>query len=61
MSRFHPTIAPLKTGGEQRIAYVLFRLPIPQSVARIVSDLLSRNKDDSDFEISILTCSITYM
>lgn len=44
MSRYHPTIAPLKTG-----------------VARIVSDVLTRNRDDPSFEISVLTCSITYM
>ncbi|KAH9951520.1 hypothetical protein B0H21DRAFT_842014 [Amylocystis lapponica] len=44
MSRYHPTIAPLKTG-----------------VARIVSDVLSRNREQPDFEISVLTCSITYM
>ncbi|KAH9895173.1 hypothetical protein C8Q73DRAFT_759590 [Cubamyces lactineus] len=44
MSRYHPTIAPLKTG-----------------VARLVSDVLSRNKHDPDFEIDVLTCSITYM
>lgn len=43
-SRYHPTIAPLKTG-----------------VARIVSDVLTRNRDKADFSISILTCSITYM
>jgi len=44
MSRYHPTIAPLKTG-----------------VARLVSDVLTRNRDNPDFEISVLTCSITYM
>ncbi|KAH8107257.1 hypothetical protein BXZ70DRAFT_917002 [Cristinia sonorae] len=44
MSRYHPTIAPLKTG-----------------VARIVSDALTRNRDNPDFELSVLTCSITYM
>lgn len=43
-SRYHPTIAPLKTG-----------------VARIVSDVLTRNRDDLEFEINVLTCSITYM
>jgi len=43
-SRYHPTIAPLKTG-----------------VARIVSTILSRNRNNVDFKISILTCSITYM
>ncbi|KIM69808.1 hypothetical protein SCLCIDRAFT_13166 [Scleroderma citrinum Foug A] len=43
-SRYHPTIAPLKTG-----------------VARIVSDVLTCNRDDPDFSISILTCSITYV
>ncbi|KAF4621074.1 hypothetical protein D9613_000385 [Agrocybe pediades] len=44
MSRYHPTIAPLKTG-----------------VSRLVSDLLSRNRDKPDFEMTVLTCSITYM
>ncbi|KAL0068771.1 hypothetical protein AAF712_004100 [Marasmius tenuissimus] len=44
MSRYHPTIAPFKTG-----------------VARLVSDVLSRNRTNSEFKISILTCSITYM
>ncbi|KAG7098823.1 hypothetical protein E1B28_000727 [Marasmius oreades] len=43
-SRYHPTIAPFKTG-----------------VARLVSDVLSKNRSHSDFKISILTCSITYM
>ncbi|TRM69459.1 hypothetical protein BD626DRAFT_563204 [Schizophyllum amplum] len=44
MSRYHPTIAPMKTG-----------------VARLVSDVLSRNRDDPNFKISILPCSVTYM
>ncbi|KAI0733045.1 hypothetical protein C8Q72DRAFT_988748 [Fomitopsis betulina] len=44
MSRYHPTIAPLKTG-----------------VARLVSDVLSRNRDKPDFEVFVQTCSITYM
>ncbi|KAJ3829971.1 hypothetical protein EV361DRAFT_897945 [Lentinula raphanica] len=44
MSRFHPTIAPLKTG-----------------VARLASDVLSQHRDDPDFELYILNCSITYM
>ncbi|KAF8639542.1 hypothetical protein AX17_001447 [Amanita inopinata Kibby_2008] len=44
MSRYHPTMAPLKTG-----------------VARLVADVLSRNRNNSEFEISILNCSITYM
>ncbi|KAL1741387.1 hypothetical protein HDZ31DRAFT_45543 [Schizophyllum fasciatum] len=44
MSRYHPTIAPMKTG-----------------VARLVSDVLSRNSDNPDFKISILPCSVTYM
>lgn len=30
-------------------------------MARIVSDVLSRNRDDPNFSVSILTCSITYM
>ncbi|KAJ7772610.1 hypothetical protein DFH07DRAFT_901978 [Mycena maculata] len=44
MSRYHPTIAPLKTG-----------------VARIISDVLTRNRNNPDFEISLLNCSVTYM
>ncbi|KAF5370861.1 hypothetical protein D9758_001884 [Tetrapyrgos nigripes] len=44
MSRYHPTIAPLKTG-----------------VARLISDVLSRNSNEPDFEIALLSCSITYM
>ncbi|KAH9839370.1 uncharacterized protein C8Q71DRAFT_894938 [Rhodofomes roseus] len=44
MSRYHPTIAPLKTG-----------------VARLVSDVLSRNRHNPDFEMFVQTCSITYM
>jgi len=61
MSRFHPTIAPLKTGGERQVASILCSSLSYLLVARLVSDLLSRNRDDPDFEISILTCSITYM
>ncbi|KIL62523.1 hypothetical protein M378DRAFT_128679 [Amanita muscaria Koide BX008] len=44
MSRYHPTIAPLKTG-----------------VARLVADVLTRNRNDPEFEITILNCSITFM
>ncbi|KAI5117786.1 hypothetical protein M0805_000429 [Coniferiporia weirii] len=44
VSRFHPALAPLKTG-----------------VARLISDVLTRNKDDPAFEIYLQTCSITYM
>ncbi|KZT41430.1 hypothetical protein SISSUDRAFT_278889 [Sistotremastrum suecicum HHB10207 ss-3] len=44
LSRYHPQLAPLKTGA-----------------ARIVSDVLTRNRHNPDFEISLLTCSITYM
>ncbi|TFK23664.1 acyltransferase-domain-containing protein [Coprinopsis marcescibilis] len=44
ISRFHPEIAPLKTG-----------------VARMVTDILGRNRDNPDFEISVLPCAITYM
>lgn len=43
-SRYHPMIAPLKTG-----------------VARMVSDVLTRNRANPNFEIDILTTSITYM
>lgn len=33
----------------------------PHAVARLVSDVLSRNREDPLFEISVLPCSITYM
>ncbi|KAF8609268.1 hypothetical protein BDV93DRAFT_550804 [Ceratobasidium sp. AG-I] len=44
MSRYHPSVAPMKTG-----------------VARIASDVLTRQKDNPDFRLTLLTCSITYM
>ncbi|KAG8948038.1 hypothetical protein FRC04_010080 [Tulasnella sp. 424] len=44
MSRFHPTMAPLKTGA-----------------ARIVSDVLTRNRDNPEFAVTLLTCSLTYV
>lgn len=59
-SRYHPTIAPLKTGG-MVFRYAVIILLTNGTVARIVSDTLSRNRDNVDFEISILTCFITYM
>ena len=34
---------------------------IGQSVARLVSDVLTRNRHQPEFEISVLPCSITYM
>ncbi|KAH7106839.1 hypothetical protein BKA62DRAFT_685252 [Auriculariales sp. MPI-PUGE-AT-0066] len=43
-SRFHPTVAPMKTG-----------------VARLVSEVLSRQRDNPDFKISIQPVSMTYM
>lgn len=33
----------------------------PLSVARLVSDVLTRNRECPDFSVSVLTCSITYM
>ncbi|OCB90435.1 hypothetical protein A7U60_g2356 [Sanghuangporus baumii] len=44
MSRYHPTLAPLKTG-----------------VARLISDVITRQKADPTFKIHLQTCSITYM
>ncbi|KAF7315454.1 PlsC domain-containing protein [Mycena indigotica] len=44
MSRYHPSVAPLKTG-----------------VARMISDILTRNRNNPTFEISLLNCSVTYM
>ncbi|KAH7344871.1 hypothetical protein B0J17DRAFT_712505 [Rhizoctonia solani] len=44
MSRYHPSVAPMKTG-----------------VARIASDVLTQQKDNPDFRLTLLTCSITYM
>src|SRR6516164_6458353 len=60
MSRYHPTIAPLKTGGQYIILFCIQTLRL-QSVARLVSDVLSRNRNQPDFEVFVLTCSITYM
>ena len=64
MSRYHPTIAPLKTGGKPAIIpyhRVSSTDRIGNLVARLVSDVLSRNRYNSNFEVSVLTCSITYM
>ena len=62
MSRYHPTIAPLKTGGVSRPYSCLYKvLTYPSTVARLVSDVLTRNRYNPDFEIDVLTCSITYM
>jgi glycerol-3-phosphate O-acyltransferase / dihydroxyacetone phosphate acyltransferase len=44
ISRYHPEVAPLKTG-----------------VARITSDALTRNMNDPTFELTIVTCSVTYL
>ncbi|KAJ7072102.1 hypothetical protein C8F01DRAFT_1243181 [Mycena amicta] len=44
ISRYHPSVAPLKTG-----------------VARLVSDVLTRNRNIPSFEIALLNCSVTYM
>ncbi|CUA76833.1 hypothetical protein RSOLAG22IIIB_02309 [Rhizoctonia solani] len=44
MSRYHPSVAPMRTG-----------------VARIASDVLTQQKDNPDFRLTLLTCSITYM
>jgi len=35
--------------------------PLRSGVARITSDVLSRNRDNPDFELTLLTCSITYL
>ncbi|KAG8853987.1 hypothetical protein FRB96_007850 [Tulasnella sp. 330] len=35
--------------------------PLKTGVARIVSDVLSRNHDNPDFAITVLTCSLTYV
>ncbi|KLO19420.1 hypothetical protein SCHPADRAFT_935224 [Schizopora paradoxa] len=43
-SRFHPTLAPLKSG-----------------VAWLVSDTLSKRKNDPDFTLNISMCSINYI
>ena len=61
MSRYHPTIAPLKTGGTYAIFFNGTSLANSPTVARLVSDVLSQNRHNPDFEIDVLTCSITYM
>ncbi|KAF8586687.1 hypothetical protein K439DRAFT_1340225 [Ramaria rubella] len=35
--------------------------PLKTGVARIISEVLTRRQNDPDFEITLLTCSITYM
>ena len=62
-SRYHPTLAPLKTGGESYriIFYTYLLLHCGHLVARIVSDVLTRQKDNVNYKINVLTCSITYM
>ncbi|KAG8984188.1 hypothetical protein FRB94_006279 [Tulasnella sp. JGI-2019a] len=35
--------------------------PLKTGVARIVSDVLSRNHDNPDFAVTVLTCSLTYV
>lgn len=59
ISRYHPAMSPLKTGGMLSTEYSLLELKF-SLVARIVSDTLSRNRNNPDFSVSILNCSITY-
>ena len=35
--------------------------PLKTGVARIASDTLTRNKNDPTFEVTIVTCSVTYL
>jgi len=35
--------------------------PLKSGVARIASDTLTAQKDQGSFELTLLTCSITYM
>lgn len=35
--------------------------PLKTGVARIISEVLSRRRDDPSYELTLLTCSITYM
>ena len=35
--------------------------PVKTGAARIISEVLTRKQDDPDFEVTLLTCSITYM
>jgi len=52
----------MKTGGTLYFASVRFLvLNYSRSVARLVSDVLTRNRDDPNFEIAVLPCSVTYM
>ncbi|KAF7306091.1 PlsC domain-containing protein [Mycena chlorophos] len=44
LSRYHPSVAPLKSG-----------------VARLISEVLTRNRNNPSFEISLQNCSVTYM
>ncbi len=64
VSRYHPSMSPLKTGGmfaamaDATVSDTHDLLGC--AVARIVSDVLSRNRDNPDFEVTVATCSITY-
>ena len=35
--------------------------PLKTGVARVVSEVLTRRKDDPNYELTLVTCSITYM
>lgn len=57
-------ITPLSLLSRQEVCdSVWYRIDVSynNAVARIVSTVLSRNRSNGEFEISILTCSITYM
>ena len=62
-SRFHPTLAPLKSGGMTSLTFnrVFQANDFSISVAWLVSDILSKRKDNPDFTLNISLCSINYM
>ena len=77
ISRYHPGLAPLKTGGKletpaplpNRSPKALLTVPISSwdsyclfgLVARIAAQLLYRHKDEPGFKLLISTVSVTYL
>jgi glycerol-3-phosphate O-acyltransferase/dihydroxyacetone phosphate acyltransferase len=50
-----------KLSAEGISHYSSYIAPLRSGVARITSDVLNRNLDNPDFELTLLTCSITYL
>jgi len=60
-SRYHPKVAPLKTRGKMKAENGGLFHSLSSAVTRIASGILSRNRENPEFEITILTCPLAYM